>query len=312
MRIRRRLLLTFALLALIGAWPAYRAFWGEPQEFTVRRFDVQSPSWPAAARPLRIALLSDIHVDEFHTPPERVRRVAAMVATLEPDIVLLAGDYVGGHGIRSDPHFGARSRRGAKENAVDEEGLRAVGAFSAPLGVYAVMGNHDCWWECARVREIIGETGVTFLENRAVEVRHGETSFWIAGAEDGLTQPPDFVAALAAVPPGAPSIVAVHNPGLFDWNGNTAFLQLSGHSHAGQVRFPLIGAPVRMSRYTEETANGGMIRGERILMVTHGVGEIGLPVRFGAPPEVMLITVLPGGAPNIVFTGSQILRDRGA
>lgn len=306
---RNAVLIAIALAMLIGAWPAYRAFWGEPQEFTVRRFEVQSPAWPASAPPLRIALLSDIHVDEFHMPPDRVRRVAAQVAALEPDMVVLAGDYVGGHGIRSGPEFGGRSHRSAQENALDEEGLRALGAFNAPLGVYAVMGNHDCWWDCARVREIIGETGITFLENRAVEVAHGAGSFWIAGAEDGLTQQPDFAAALAAVPEGAPSIVAVHNPGLFDWDGNTAFLQLSGHSHAGQVRFPLIGAPVRMSRYTEETADGGMIRGSRILMVTHGVGEVGLPVRFGAPPEVMLITVVSGEAPRIVSAGSEILRD---
>jgi uncharacterized protein len=298
-----------ALLALIGAWPAYRAFWGEPQEFTVRRFDVQSPRWPASAPPMRIALLSDIHVDGFHMSPARVRRIAARVAALEPDIVVLAGDYVGGHGIRSGPEFGARAQRSARENALDDEGLRALGAFTAPLGVYAVMGNHDCWWDCARVREIITGAGVTFLENRAVEVRRGDTSFWIAGAEDGLTQEPDFAHALAAVPQGAPVIIAVHNPGLFDWNGNTAFLQLSGHSHAGQVRFPLIGAPVRMSRYTEETAAGGMIRGDRILMVTHGVGEVGLPVRFGAPPEVMLITVVSGAAPQIEFTGLEMLRD---
>jgi uncharacterized protein len=302
-------LIAFVFAALLGAWPAYRALWGEPQEFTVRRFEVQSPAWPAAAPPLRIALLSDIHVDEFHMPPERVRRIAMIVAALQPDIVVLAGDYVGGHGIRSGPQYGGRSQRSDRENALDEDGLRALGAFTAPLGVYAVMGNHDCWWDCARVREIIGETGITFLENRAVQVKHGDASFWIAGAEDDLTQQPDFVAALAEVPADAPSIVAVHNPGLFDWNGNTAFLQLSGHSHAGQVRFPLIGAPVRMSRYTEETAAGGMIRGERILMVTHGVGEVGLPVRFGAPPEVMLITVVSGAAPRIVFSGSQILSE---
>lgn len=237
-----------------------------------------------------------------------MREVAALVAALQPDIVVLAGDYVGGHGIRSGPEFGGRAHRSARENALDEEGLRALGAFRAPLGVYAVMGNHDCWWDCARVREIMRETGINFLENRAVEVRHGDTSFWIAGAEDGQTQTPDFVATLAAVPEGAPSIVAVHNPGLFDWNGNTAFLQLSGHSHAGQVRLPLIGAPVRMSRYTEETANGGMIRDDRILMVTQGVGEVGLPVRFGAPPEVMLITVTSGAAPRIEARGVEALR----
>lgn len=297
-----------ALLVAAGAWPAYQAFWGEPQQFTARSFEVQSPSWPASAGPLRIALLSDFHVDGFHTPPERVRRIAAQVAELRPDIIVLAGDYIGGHGIRSGPPFADRADRSDHENAIDEAGLRALGAFEAPLGVYAVMGNHDCWWDCARVREILNGTSVVLLENRAVEVKRADISFWVTGIEDGQTQQPDFPGALANIPAGAPSIVAVHNPGLFDWNGNSAFLQLSGHSHAGQVRFPIIGAPVRMTRYTEETANGGMIRGDRILMVTHGAGEVGLPVRFGAPPEVLLITVISGASPRIRSVGTQVLQ----
>jgi predicted MPP superfamily phosphohydrolase len=216
------------------------------------------------------------------------------VGALRPDIVILAGDYVGGHLKRGYPPEAARQLRRETENAVDEAGLRALGALRAPLGVYAVMGNHDCWWDCTRVREILAEAGVIVLENRAVEIARGGGAVWIAGVEDGDTQRPDFAGTLAQIPADAAALAVTHDPGLFDWPDNRATIQLSGHSHAGQVRFPLIGAPVRMARYTEETADGFMVRDGRILMVTRGVGETGLPVRFGAAPEIMILEIARG------------------
>jgi predicted MPP superfamily phosphohydrolase len=153
-----------AAAALVPGLLAFTAFWLEPRTLTVRALAIEAPSWRAA--PLRVAFLSDIHVDNVHMPPPRIREIAARVRELSPDIVILGGDYVGGHLLRSGPPEAARSRRSPAENALDEQGLRALGAFSAPLGVYAVMGNHDCWWDCTRVREILNETGVVLLENR--------------------------------------------------------------------------------------------------------------------------------------------------
>ena len=100
--------------------------------------------------------------------------------------------------------------------------------------------------------------------------------------------------AAANVPTRVDVLTLVHNPGLFRWPTNQAALQFSGHSHGGQVRFPLIGAPVRMSRYTEETVDQPLVKDERVLMVTTGVGAIGLPVRFGVPPEILLVTISNG------------------
>ena len=171
----------YPCVALALAWLAFVAFWQEPRTLTVRALEVETPSW--RARPLRVAFISDIHVDRFHMPPRRVAEIASRTGELAPDIIILGGDYVGGHFLRSGLPEAARSRRSRAEIALDEEGLRALGKFRAPLGVYAVMGNHDCWWDCARVREILSEHGVILLENRAVEVPRAGGSIWLAGIE---------------------------------------------------------------------------------------------------------------------------------
>jgi len=284
------------LLFLLGC--AIRAFWLEPESLTVTRLNVQTPAWPTGTAPLRVALLSDIHVDHIHMTPRRVRDIARRVTALHPDIVLLAGDYIGGDGLRKgDARL--RSHRPTADNAYEEDGLRALDAFTAPLGVYAIMGNHDCYWSCGRVRDVLATTHVRLLENTSAHLTRPQGDVWIIGMEDGQTQKPDFVEASRSVPPDAAAITLVHNPGLFDWESNTGMLQLSGHSHAGQVRLPLIGAPIRMSRHTEDTAKGWSISGNRILIVTRGLGESGLPVRFGAPPQVMLLTIRPGPSAKV-------------
>jgi uncharacterized protein len=279
-------------IVVLGLYLGTRAFWFEPQSLTVREMEVQSPRWQGA--PLRVALLSDIHGDEFHMPISRIKSLARSVDTLKPDIVLLAGDYVGGHLKKSSPPGSKRENLSAADNAFKSQIILALGEFRAPLGVYAVMGNHDCWWDCQEVRRLLGQTNVRFLENASARVERAGGAFWVVGIEDGQTQAPDFTLATQGLPPNSDVLTLVHNPGLFRWPANQAALQFSGHSHGGQVRFPLIGAPVRASRYTEETVDAPFIKDGRALVVSTGVGEIGLPVRFGVAPEIILVTLSNG------------------
>jgi len=292
MRKRGRIIWTGIGIAVL--WMAAVAFWFEPRSLTLTSLDVQTPAWPAQTAPLRIVLLSDLHIDDVHMTSNRVRDIAKQVDALHPDVILLAGDYIGGNVFRGRREFGARPMRSPREIALDEEGLRTLGAFRAPLGVYAVMGNHDCWWDCQRVREILSETGIIFLENKAARIARPNSDVWILGIEDGQTERPDFPATAAQAPVGAATIALTHNPGLFDWDSNHAAIQMSGHSHAGQVRFPLIGAPVQVCRHTEDTVDGWTIENERILIVTRGLGSSGIPVRFNAPPQIMLLTIHAG------------------
>ena len=292
MRKRGRIIWGIVALALAGL--AADAFWFEPRSTTVTELEAEVPEWPAGTAPLRIVLLSDFHVDNVHMPPSRVRDLARRVAALQPDVILLGGDYIGGDVFKGRRELGARPMRSVKEIALDEEGLRALGTFEAPLGVYAVMGNHDCWWDCQRTREVLAETHIHFLENKAAQLSRPGGDVWILGVEDGQTENPDFPATAAQAPEGAAMISLTHNPGLFDWPSNHTPIQLSGHSHAGQVRLPFIGALVQVCRHTNDTAKGWTIVDGRILVVTRGLGSSGMPVRFGAPPQIMVLTVRPG------------------
>ena len=280
------------VLVVVGTYLAAQAFWFVPRSLMVREINVQSPQWNGP--PLRVALVSDIHGDRFHMPIARIKSLGDSVASLKPDIVLLGGDYTGGHFARSGLPGSRRENRTPAENAFEAQIILALNTFKAPLGVFAVMGNHDCWWDCNEVRRLFSQTDVEFLENAAFEVKRPNSSFWVVGVEDGQTQKPDFALAAANVPTRVDVLTLVHNPGLFRWPTNQAALQFSGHSHGGQVRFPLIGAPVRMSRYTEETVDQPLVKDGRVLMVTTRVGAIGLPVRFGVPPEILLVTISNG------------------
>ncbi len=294
-----------AVLAI--AW-LIDAFGIEPETLTETTLDVQDPTWPAGTAPLRAVLLADIHVDDLHMTPRRVRAIVARVNALHPDVILLAGDYIGGNAFKGPKAYGPRAMRSADEIALDENGLKALGDLDAPLGVYAIMGNHDGFWDGDRVRTLLAGTRVRLLENQAARLVRSGGDVWIEGVEDKQTQHPDFPATAAQVPEGAASLVMAHNPDLFDWPSNRATLQLSGHSHAGQVRFPIIGAPVRMTRHTEDTAKGWTIINHRILVVTRGLGESGLPLRFGAPPQIMVLTIHPGPVAKVEKVGEVRLR----
>lgn len=288
-----------ALVAACGLL-AWMAFWEEPRLTSLTTLSVATPAWPENVAPVRVVFLSDIHVDAAHMQRERVARVAQAVSLLNPDIILLGGDYIGGMGFGAGPEGSARRRRSAADNRRDEQALAAFAGFRARYGVYAVIGNHDCWWDCARMRAILEAAGVTVLSNEAREIaRPGAASFWIAGAADADIQRPDFDRAAALIPAGAASLLVMHDAGLFDWDTNHFPIQFAGHTHAGQVRFPLIGAPVRMSRHTEDTADGFTMEDGRVLIVSRGLGAVGLPVRFAAPPQIMFVEIRHGAAPSV-------------
>ena len=301
---RRRGWIIAGIVAALGAVWAADAFWFEPESLTQTTLDVQDPAWPATTAPLRVVLLSDFHADHLHMTPARIRAIAARVNALHADAILLAGDYIGADGLRRGD---ARLRQNRPDNAAEDEGLRALGAFQARLGTYAIMGNHDCYWDCAHVRAVLATTKVHLLENQAARLARPSGDVWIEGIEDGQTQRPDFPGTATQASAGAASLVLVHNPGLFDWASNHASLQLSGHTHAGQVRLPLIGAVVRMSKHTEDTAKGWTIIDNRILVVTRGLGESGLPVRFGAPPQIMVLILHPGPVARVEKVGEVSL-----
>jgi predicted MPP superfamily phosphohydrolase len=251
---------------------AWRALWQEPRSSRVRERELTLERWPAALDGLRVALVSDLHAGAPHVGEERIERVVAGVNARRPDLVLLLGDYI-------DPEV--RFGSAVAPVAVAER----LAALRAPLGVVAVLGNHDWHNDGPGMRAALRAAGIPVLENAAL--RAGE--LWVAGVEDTRYRNPDVEKALRAVPDGAPVILLSHDPDLFPRVPDRVALTVSGHLHGGQVGLPLVRRPFIPSRYGERYARGHVVEDGRQLYVTTGFGTTGWPVRLLAPPEVVIL-----------------------
>jgi predicted MPP superfamily phosphohydrolase len=252
----------------------------EPRMLVVRRVEVASERWRGA--PLRIAVLSDTHVGSPHVDARRMADIVQRTNALHPDLVVLLGDYVGSH----EP----ASERPEAERAEILSGVAAFARFQAPLGVAAVLGNHDSWYGLGPIVRALKAAGVTVLWNQNVVKDRPGGRFVIAGLADDDTGSPDFGSALADAPP-IDTIVISHSPDPFPDMPAAAALMLAGHTHCGQVSVPFLGRPITPTWSGERYACGRTDEGGRILYTTAGIGTSLLPVRFRNPPELVLLTL---------------------
>lgn len=268
-----------ALFWALGVW----TFFIEPNTLVVRHVTVESDEWRGP--PVRIGIISDTHVSAPHVDVPRVERLVERMNAERPDVVVLLGDYAGGH----EP---AEMRARPETSDI----LRGVAAFSglrAPLGVHGVLGNHDAWFDEAATDRALQAAGVTVLENRAIAVARPSGRFWIAGLADleSRRTRPSVPEALKTVPGGEPVVLLTHWPDPFANVPPRVALTLAGHTHCGQVNFPLLGRLVHASQASARWACGLYNEGGRQLFVTGGVGVSILPVRFRAPPEIVVLTL---------------------
>ena len=273
MRIALRLLLIACVLGL--ALMAY-AYSESRREAVVRRVSVTMPGWPAGALPVRAVLLSDMHIGNASTDEARLSRLADQVNGLSPDVVLIAGDFIFGH----DPHGAER-----QEAAL----ARALGRLRAPWGTIAVLGNHDHWTGAAAVRRALAAANVTVLANQAVEA--GPLA--IGGLDDPYTHHDDVAKTVAAMRKlSGARLMLSHSPDVAPRLPRDVPLLLAGHTHCGQIVWPILGAlhQVADPRYRCGTVRDGV----RLTAVTAGLGTSGVPFRLGAPPDLWLLT-LHGG-----------------
>nr|CAA9288720.1 hypothetical protein AVDCRST_MAG63-4211 [uncultured Armatimonadetes bacterium] len=285
----RRALLRRALWGTGGAVSAtagYAAFI-EPSLPRLSRVDVVLPDLPLALDGLRVALLSDLHA-QAGFPAARLRPALAMAARERPDLVALTGDYTNN---QADP-----------EAAYLAGCLEELGRLRAPLGVWAAFGNHDFpplrRGDLNRdpPREPWERHGIAPLLNEARPVRVERATLWIAGLRSALMRPVHPREVLRDLPRADARLLLWHEPDRADESAREgATLQLSGHTHGGQVRLPGVGAPVlppQGRRYPD-----GLFRvGGMPLYVTRGVGMLPPLVRLNCPPEVALLTLRRGGA----------------
>ena len=204
-----------AAAGLVAAAIAWRALWQEPRSDRVRERELDlGERWPPALDGLRVALVSDLHAGAPHVGEERIERIAAAVNAAAPDLVLLLGDY-----IDPEVRFGSRVAPAAV--------AARLGRLRAPLGVVAVLGNHDWRNDGPGMRAALRDAGIPVLENESR--RAGDV--WIAGVEDLRYKSPDVEGALRDVPDDAPAILLSHDPDLFPQVPDRVALTVSGHLH---------------------------------------------------------------------------------
>lgn len=250
------------------------AFVIEPLRLVVRETTMALPGWPVELRGLRIAVMSDLHVGPPHITLARLRGIVQVANATEADLILLPGDFV-------ETPLGWRM---AEPEAIAAELQR----LRANVGVFAVLGNHDWWYDPTRVRRALENVGIRVLENQAVSLMHKGERLWLAGLTDHWEGLPDLSGTLRQITDDAPVIMFMHDPELFPLIPARVALTVAGHTHGGQIALPFIGRPVIADL---PYALGHIIEGGRHLFVTPGIGTSIAPVRLGVPPEISLLTL---------------------
>ena len=277
---KRALRRTILGLLLLGIPLAFWAFVVEPSSLRVREHEVEAPGWPAGRSGIRIALLSDLHIGSPYNGLDKLEEVVRRTNAARPDLVLVLGDLV------IQDVVGGRF-------VPPEQIAPRLGRLRAPLGVYAVLGNHDRWLDGPRVRAAIEGAGIPVLEDRAIRITRGGPPFWLVGVSDYWTAAHDVQGALAQVTDRDPVLIFTHNPDIFPRIPSRVSLTFAGHTHGGQVYFPLLGRLIVPSRYGQRYASGTVIEGGRHLFVASGLGTSIIPVRFLVPPEISIVRLEP-------------------
>jgi len=297
--ISRRKFLKF--IAGLGAFGTSTAAYGvgiEPLlRLRVTRYHITPPRWPAGLE-LKLAVIADLHACDPWMSPAHIEAIVERTNALNADAVVMLGDYVAGH-------------RYMVRQVPADDWAAALAQLKAPLGVHAILGNHDYWDDRDVQRQGGGKTeaqraleaaGIPVYENDVARLAKGRHAFWLAGLGDQLAYLParryrtirrigvdDLDTTLAKVTDNAPVILLAHEPDVAARVPSRVALQLSGHTHGGQVR--LFGwSPVVPSRYGNRYAYGH-VREQCDLIVSGGLGCAIMPVRLGMPPEIVMVDV---------------------
>jgi predicted MPP superfamily phosphohydrolase len=283
---RRKFLIATGLVAASTLALAEDTVIREPNHPELVKIDMPLARLPAAFDGFTIAQLSDFHYDEvFSIVP--IRRAIEMVNRLNPDLVVLTGDFV------TVPMFSLDSQRQSAK--VAEPCAKLLSQLRSRLGSFAVLGNHDVESDAGFVTASLQSHGITVLRNRSQVVEQDGARLWFCGL-DSLDRDPRLDLALRGVPGDDAVILLVHEPDFADEaSGYSVDLQLSGHSHGGQIWLPGIGAPW-LPEHARKYPRGHYTVGALPLYTNVGLGTIRMPVRLNCVPEVTLFILHAGKA----------------
>lgn len=205
-----------------------------------------------------------------------------MVNGLKPDLIVLLGDFV------SMPSFSSDDQKAA---SFAEPCSRLLARMNAVEGLWAVLGNHDVNTDPKRVRHALEVQGITILANGSIPISRQGARFWLAGVNDVLSRTADLAQTIQGIPGDEAIILLAHEPDYADHVAqHPVDLQLSGHSHGGQVRLPYL-PPLYLPEMAKNYYLGLYQVGPLTLYTNAGLGTIGVPIRLNCPPEITLITL---------------------
>ena len=277
---------TLGALATVGDGTILEA--NRPQLVSI---EVPLPRLAESWDGFRIAQLSDLHYDDYFSVVP-LRKAIDIIQPLQPDLVVLTGDFVTSPWRKM---HGPSARRAAKVQAqAIEPCVQWLARLRAPSGILAVLGNHDLNTDPAHITAVLQSSNIAVLTNRSIPLDRDGKRLWLAGVDDILEGNPRLDLALQGIPSAEPVVLLAHEP---DWADFVAAhpvdLQLSGHSHGGQIRLPIIGAPY-LPLLGRKYPWGLRQLGSLALYTNSGVGTIRIAMRLNCPPEVTLITLRAG------------------
>jgi predicted MPP superfamily phosphohydrolase len=249
----------------IGVGVAY------PFDYELTETEVFIPGLPRAFDGFRVAQLSDVHHSSL-VPLAEVRRAVALTQSAKTDAIVLTGDYT------------------TKERRYIEPCAEELSKLTAPAGVWAVLGNHDHNTNGLATRRALEQRGVNVMTNVNTRLVRGGEELQLVGIDDWSWNQTDWEQAFKGVDRKRPSLLLSHQPRVLDLPQTEGVsLILSGHTHGGQVRLPIVGSPAALMGEDFKYLRGRFNRDGKQLYVTRGTGVIGLPVRIGARPEVAVL-----------------------
>ena len=266
---------------MLAGW----AFWLEPASLRVTENRLSISTWPNACDGLRIAVLADLHIGSPFNGLDRLNDIVEKTNRAAPDLVLLPGDFV------------IQDVVGGTFVPPEEAAIRLKNLI-APIGVFAVLGNHDWVLGSERVKAALETNGIPVLDDKSRLITHNSCQLNLVGISDFTEGPSAVKSTLATISPSTPTLVFTHNPDVFPEIPNYVALTIAGHTHGGQVFIPGLGRLVVPSRFGERYAIGHIQELGKHIFVSSGIGTSILPVRFLVPPEITVLTLFHEAQPQ--------------
>ncbi len=278
MKLLKRILLVLAIIIVFLLAIAAYSYFIEPRRLILNEQNLKIPNWSAKLNGFKIVAISDIHGGSNNVTEEKIRKVVELANRQNPDLIVLLGDYVSQMKVAS----------GALKMP-SEVVIGNLKGFRAKYGVYAVVGNHDWYYDEKKMTSEFAEAGIKVLENAVEEIKVGDETVNLWGIEDYWKNRRVPVEAFQQISDKQNIVAITHNPDSLLKAPKEISLMLSGHTHGGQVKIPFYGARafVNDPRFMEGFVE---VDGKRVF-VTTGIGTTGPQIRFNVPPEIAVLNL---------------------